>query len=96
MGVNNYVAFCSLDHLVFQFLNDRNIYFYFKMAVQDWEIFTTQMNAIFHCILEFTLKEGRSLPSMFNPVPYILLDPDNVSGRDQWVWPYIYLKWAWS
>lgn len=50
-----------------------------KMAHNDWEIFTTQMNAIFHCILDFSLKEGRSLPSMFSPVPYIQLDSDKVS-----------------
>ena len=48
------------------------------MACEDWEIYTTQMSAIFHCIIEFTLKENRSLPSMFSHLPYVSLDPDKV------------------
>ena len=51
------------------------------MALVDWEIFTTQMTAIFTCILDFTFRETHSLPTMFNPLPYVSLDGDRVSNQ---------------
>jgi hypothetical protein len=50
-----------------------------KKSLYDWEIFTTQMTAIFQCILKFTFKDTHSLPSMFMPLVYISLDFEKVS-----------------
>ena len=69
------------------------------MSYNDWEIFTTQMSVIFQCIFDFICRESHSLPTMFNPIPYVILDSERVSaslptlftllatGRDQAVPP---------
>lgn len=49
------------------------------MSQSDWEIFTIQMTTIFQSIMDFIFCETHTLPSMFNPLPYVSLDTERVS-----------------
>lgn len=43
------------------------------------------MGGIFNCIFNFVFEEIHSLPSMFSPLPYVLLDQQKVSMREDTV-----------
>ena len=48
------------------------------MSLGEWDIFTLQMSNIFDCILEFTFRETHSVPAMFSPLTYTILDQRKV------------------